>query len=257
MNVAQLGKRNAEADQKSCINKIKKGDADKKVKMQAKFDDHKWQKQAVRDKRDNPYVVHSLQTGDFYDYKTLAHDLHIMYVRIDDKGDPVDWTTVRQIMVQGSHSNKVFFADSHLTKVYGPVTLKRGFASSVSCTSVPELYQNQFQILSKKFRDLMALCHGETPIVSFSEHILFYESLPHQLTYNLVFHAAHSAVFKDKQAVFIIFPSQLARHAMLIRRVKPKRSTMPAEITRVHRCMASQIKHGPGLAATLQTTCNA
>lgn len=130
-------------------------------------------------RRKNPYVVHSLQTGDFYDYKTLAHDLRILSVRIDDKGDPVDWTTMRQVMVQKSHRTKVFFADCHLTKEYRSITLKRGFASSVSCSHVPKLYQDPPKIPSEKFRDLMAMCHGETPVVSLPEHVLFYDSLPH------------------------------------------------------------------------------
>ncbi|KAJ8867530.1 hypothetical protein PR048_031332 [Dryococelus australis] len=67
----------------------------------------------------------------FYGHKTLAHHPHILSARIDDKGYPVDWTTVCQVVVQKSYGSKVFFADCHLTN--------DRLDSAAVCTNMPML----------------------------------------------------------------------------------------------------------------------
>jgi len=132
-------------------------------------------------RKHNPYIVHSLKTVDILDYKIVAHQLRILSIRKDDNGDPIDWTTMRQIVVKKSHGDKIFFADSHLKEGNRSLTLKRGLTNaSLKGTSVPTLYQIPPKVSKEKFCDLMSLCQGQTPAVSMPEHVAFYKSLPHE-----------------------------------------------------------------------------
>ena len=67
-------------------------------------------------RRKCPFIVHALDTQDFLDYKTFSKNLRILSLRKDNNGDPVNWTTMREVMVKKETPGQIFFKDSHLLK---------------------------------------------------------------------------------------------------------------------------------------------
>lgn len=129
-------------------------------------------------RRNNPYIVHSLNSGEFLNFKQLSRDLRILSVRKDDKGSGVDWTRMREVMVTKKHTTKIFFKDSHLLKEYRSITLQN--RQRVSPSNRPLcLNHTPPKISLAKFNDLMSLCQGMTPVIRLQEYIDFYKSLPH------------------------------------------------------------------------------
>lgn len=63
-------------------------------------------------RRKNPYVVHPIDTQDFLDYKTMAQNLRILSIRTDAQGHSVDWTKMREVMVQETEIDKLVFKTS-------------------------------------------------------------------------------------------------------------------------------------------------
>lgn len=128
-------------------------------------------------RRKNPYIVHSLTSTDFLDFKTLSNNLKILAVRKDDEGGTVDWKQIREIMVQKSSNNKIFFKNSHLQNMYQCITLKR---TAVNVRAQPpSLNPDLPKISTKKYNDLIDLCSGTTPVIKLPEHVSFYRQLPH------------------------------------------------------------------------------
>lgn len=102
-----------------------------------------------------PYIVQSLTHRQFLDFKNVAITLKILSVRKDDRGEGVDWTIFKELMVKKNESEKIFFKDSNLSTCYRSITLQRRGAILQS----PKLLNLQpRKISAQKYADLMALC---------------------------------------------------------------------------------------------------
>ncbi|KAK3881690.1 hypothetical protein Pcinc_013882 [Petrolisthes cinctipes] len=130
-------------------------------------------------RRKNPYSVHTLQHSDFQDYKTLANHLRIRSVREDDQGHDVVWLDMREVMVQKTDRDKLFFKTSHQQESYRSITLKRKWLSALDCNMPSKLYSKPPKISKEKYDDLMSLCKAPLPMVRVAEYVSFFESLPH------------------------------------------------------------------------------
>lgn len=125
-----------------------------------------------------PYSVHYLESKDFSDFKSMAKDLRVLSVRQDDNGDKVDWPSMMEYMVLKKEPNKIFFKTSHLDDEYRTITLPR---SACDPKVKPQPLNKVCPKLSaEKYKDLMALCSGPTPVIRNQEHASFYKNLPHQ-----------------------------------------------------------------------------
>lgn len=124
-----------------------------------------------------PYIVQTLESQDFLDFKGMAKDLRILSVRQDDNGKALDWPSMAEFMVLKHEPDKVFFKSSHLEDEYRSITLPRK-VSNPSCK--PKKLNNKTIKLSEaKYNDLISLCSGQTPLIRNQEHINFYKNLPH------------------------------------------------------------------------------
>lgn len=130
-------------------------------------------------RRRNPYVVNTLNSQEFLDFKSLARDIRILAIRKDDSGGSgINWKNVKEIMVTRNTLNKLYFKESHLTEDYRSITLNT--RSSATPESEPPILNNTSpSIAAEKFKDLVTLCEGVTPVIQLAEYVQFYKTLPH------------------------------------------------------------------------------
>lgn len=69
-------------------------------------------------RRKSPYVMHSLTSTDFLNFKKLSNDLQILAVRKDDEGGIIDWKQIHEVMVQKGSNDKIYFKNRHLQNNY-------------------------------------------------------------------------------------------------------------------------------------------
>lgn len=129
-------------------------------------------------RRKQPYRVHTPQSTDFLDFKSLSKDLRILSVRSDDQGGTVDWRNMTEIMVKKTETNKILFKTSHLQEEYKSLTVKQRHPQTAT-EGPPKLYSQLPTIAKDKYDDLMSLCTGALPVVRVSEYVNFFKSLPH------------------------------------------------------------------------------
>lgn len=129
-------------------------------------------------RRAKPYEVFSLKFNDFLDFKQFSETLRLRTIRVDDEGNPFKWTDMFEFMVTKKDDFKLFFKVDHLDKNYRVMSLKRQIAAFKN-TSINQLNKEPRPISSEKYNNLMALCAGDTPVISLPEHVQFYKNLPH------------------------------------------------------------------------------
>lgn len=83
-----------------------------------------------------------------------------------------------EIKVNKLNPDIIFFKTSHLQEEYGQINLKRQKKDLYSMT-LDQLNLEPNKITADKYKDLISLCEGKTPVVKIAEHKQFYESLPH------------------------------------------------------------------------------
>lgn len=125
-----------------------------------------------------PYEVRTFTFDDFWDFKSFSENLRVRSLRTDDKGNPFKWTDVAEFKVTKTDIQKIFFKTSHLDENYRSVTLKRQNATLLM-KPLSKLNKELRPISMAKYKDLNALCIGNTPVVRLPEHTNFYKSLPH------------------------------------------------------------------------------
>lgn len=112
-----------------------------------------------------PYTVQQMETDDFLNFKKFSQDIRILKVREDNQTkETINWTEVVEMRVQRSNPRDILFKTSHMQENYRSITLKR----LVVCTfqqDIGKLNKQPPKISSEKFKDLMSLCEGITPII--------------------------------------------------------------------------------------------
>lgn len=127
-----------------------------------------------------PYIVHVLENNDLIDFKEVSKDLRILKERKDNEtGDTINWTEIKEIRVQKSSPSLIEFKDSHNSDSYRSITLKRLSDKTFFDKAMKPLNQGPPKISIEKYKDLMALCEGTTPVVRCAEHVNYYKHLPH------------------------------------------------------------------------------
>lgn len=127
-----------------------------------------------------PYIVNHMDTKDFWDFKSLSTDLRILTIKKDNEtGAPIKWTDMKEIAVEKKAPQIIKFKTSHLDTSFRSLTLKRLSAENVNSQRLEILNSQPPKISGEKFKDLMSLCDGNTPVIKHTEHVTFYRSLPH------------------------------------------------------------------------------
>lgn len=119
-----------------------------------------------------------MKFSDFLDFKSLSKELRILKVRKSESGCNINWTNMVEVMVKKSSPETIFFKTSHLTPTYDCIKLVRNTRSSRDM-EVTSLNKKPVKITNTKYKDLMSLCTGKTPVVRLPEYQEFFKNLPH------------------------------------------------------------------------------
>lgn len=126
-----------------------------------------------------PYKVNQMNSSDFYDFKQLSKELKILKARKDNEtGKEINWTEVVEVRVIKSDPRTIFFKTSHLQQRSRSITLKRVIPDPLKLP-VKKLNKEPIPLSTEKYKDLISLCEGETPVVRNIDHVHYYQSLPH------------------------------------------------------------------------------
>lgn len=74
-------------------------------------------------RKNQPYVVHSMENCDFPDFIRQVKQLRILTVRKDDEGGKVNWPSMVEYMVMKKEPSKIFFKTSHIVNKYSSLTV--------------------------------------------------------------------------------------------------------------------------------------
>lgn len=130
-------------------------------------------------RRKNPYIVRRLQYDDFLDFKKLSQEMKILQLRHSDENEQVKWNNMMEIKVTKESPASIFYKTSHHDDTYNTISLKRRQAN-VKSFSIKQLNKEPNKLSSDKYKDLISLCSGDTPLVRLDECKAFYRALPHQ-----------------------------------------------------------------------------
>lgn len=89
-----------------------------------------------------------------------------------------NWNNIMELRVVKKNNEKLFYKTSHHDQEYKALSLKR-LKASVKNHVLQKLNIGPKHISREKYKDLVSLCSGETPVVKMREHKNFYLSLPH------------------------------------------------------------------------------
>ncbi|KAG5886847.1 hypothetical protein JTB14_035864 [Gonioctena quinquepunctata] len=128
-------------------------------------------------RRQRPYEVFPLGFEDFIDFKKLSLDLRIIKSRETD--DAIKWNDIMEVKVSKLHPDTLFFKSSHNQQKYSKITLKRQKKINLKTVILRPLNEEPNKIGKAKYKDLISLCQGVTPVVKIAEYRDFYASLPH------------------------------------------------------------------------------
>ena len=130
-------------------------------------------------RRNFPYVVFEMDTEDFLDYKSCAEKIRLRATKITDSGENIDWTKIKEVMVNKDNVNVLNIKRSHVDAEYQKVSLKR-LPHDVLQKSVPKLNTGHLKLAANKYKDLNDLCTGRTPVIRNKTFQLFFKDLPHE-----------------------------------------------------------------------------
>lgn len=116
---------------------------------------------------------------DFYDFKSLSEKIGIKSVRKFETGEDVDWTKVKEVMVDKDNVAQLLVKKSHLANNYFVLPLKRN-TLEVMTQPIPLLNKDLKKVSRDKYNDLVSLCSGLTPVVKDPIFQNYFKDLPHE-----------------------------------------------------------------------------
>ncbi|KAG5886831.1 hypothetical protein JTB14_005283 [Gonioctena quinquepunctata] len=128
-------------------------------------------------RRQRPYDVFPLGFKDFIDFKKLSLDLRILESRETD--DAIKWNDIMEVKVSKLHPDTLFFKSSNNQQENSKITLKIQKKINLKTVILRPLNEEPNKKGKAKYKDLMSLCQGVTPVVKIDEYRDFYASLPH------------------------------------------------------------------------------
>lgn len=128
-------------------------------------------------RRNSPYTVIPMDNSDFLDYKSVAVQLRIRSLRKFDSGEIVDYTKIKEVMVKKDVA-QLFLKTSHLADQYYTLSLKRN-TLGVLKQPVPKLNNGLIKLDDMKYKNLVELCTGPTPVVRDPTCQQYFKDLPH------------------------------------------------------------------------------
>lgn len=130
-------------------------------------------------RRNLPYNITSMNVNDFYDFKSLSEKIRIKSVRKVETGEDVDWTKVKEVMVNKNNIAQLLVKNSHLADDYFVLPLKRNTLEVMS-QSIPLLNKDLIKLSLLKYNYLVSLCTGLTPVVKDPIFQKYFRDLPHE-----------------------------------------------------------------------------
>ena len=119
-----------------------------------------------------------LKTSDILDFKKQGSDLGILRQRSATDGHRIDWTQVKQLMVTKDKPLAIGFKLSHKAEHFSWLHLDDR-RQQINLSPPSRAYHRAPKLSDGKYKDLMELLSGDTPVISCDEHTSFYKSLPH------------------------------------------------------------------------------
>lgn len=130
--------------------------------------------------RKKPYSVQEVLPADILDWKEYSINLRLLRARMTEEGTDVDWTKIMEVQVQKGHVDRLFLKTSHLQSTFCTLKLPQNRqATFVPSAGPSKAYKQPVKISIEKYKDLLSLCSGGTPIITHPDHVLFYKNLPH------------------------------------------------------------------------------
>lgn len=126
-----------------------------------------------------PYIVNIMENSDFYDYKLLAEKIRLRSIRKFDNGHNVDWTKVKEVKVDKANDAQLLVKNSHLAENYDTLSLKRN-TLNVMTQPLQKCNTSLIKLKSEKYKCLMDLCKGPTPVVKDPTFQKYFIELPHE-----------------------------------------------------------------------------
>ncbi|KAJ8019349.1 hypothetical protein HOLleu_42112 [Holothuria leucospilota] len=163
-----------------------RGNAVERNAIQAKYDRHITEKQAVRQlkeelklkAKDNPqFVVASLTYSRFCMFRNLLGERGVLRIRTSEEGEAIDWTTFMSVRLEKDSPGKIFYKTSHRQEQFSTINLEEKRRRSNPTVNLRPT--DRPKIPEAKYNDLISFCSGDTPIVFHRDHKKFYEMLPH------------------------------------------------------------------------------
>lgn len=114
-------------------------------------------------RRKNLYKV-VLDFEDFLKIKKLSKDLIILTVRTRNHEKILNWTNIKEWMVNKKKSMMIFFKYSNFHQKYDFMQLKR-LEGGIKNIHVGRLNSDPLKITKRKFYELASLCMGDTPVI--------------------------------------------------------------------------------------------
>ncbi|KAG5895742.1 hypothetical protein JTB14_029512 [Gonioctena quinquepunctata] len=93
--------------------------------------------------------------------------------------DAIKWNDIMEVKVSKLHPDTLFFKSSHNQQEYSKITLERQKKINLKTVILRPLNEEPNKIGKAKYKDLMSLCQGVTPVVKIAEYRDFHASLPH------------------------------------------------------------------------------
>ena len=133
----------------------------------------------IRMSRKNNNRLVNIDTSDILNWKQVSSDYGIIRCRTAENGTAIDWTKVRQIHVEKEKPKKVGFKMSHASEDWSWLNIGERRLARQRVHHVEQAFQQTSVLSTEKSKDLRALMSGQTPVISNTEHRLFYRSIMH------------------------------------------------------------------------------
>ena len=131
--------------------------------------------------RKDPYDVKEMPTSSIKNWKEYSRDGRILRIHKSEEGHQTDWTKVMQIHISKAASNAILYKMSHVQNEFYVLPISDAYRSSAVSLNQPlrNAYNNNNKLCEGKYKDLVSLCQGQTPVAFHPDHISFYNNLLH------------------------------------------------------------------------------
>ncbi|CAG9768161.1 unnamed protein product [Ceutorhynchus assimilis] len=119
-----------------------------------------------------------MTTEEFLDYKSLADKIRLRVTRKLDSGGNVDWTKIKEVMVNKDDVTVIDIKKSHHDAEYQQLPLQR-LPPDVLQKPIPKLNSGQIKLPANKYKDLTDLCTDRIQVVRDKTFKQFFMDLPH------------------------------------------------------------------------------